>query len=426
MRALRILATIAGLAIDLTSAQASFRAGQSRDIRFNWGVPEEAATSGSGNVYLQLDAPDTYSWVALGIGENMMTAKIFLVYQDGEGNVTLSTRQGQNHIMPTYVDRPKVELISGSRAADGRMVAKVRCGDCEDLDLSGQNSWVAAWSAGDAVNDKNTGAMIKHHDDKRIFTVDLSKASIGSDTDSFSEADQANLASDSDYGIVDTDEFSPIRLAHGIIMTTVFVGIYPLGALLMPVFNKWFLHSASQLVAYILMWVGVALGVTYSRQTSLFGKQTHTRLGLIVVILLSFQPVLGYLHHRYFAKHQSIGLVGHIHIWYGRALMVLGVVNGGLGLQLAGQTGGSWVISYSVIASTCFVAYLVSIIMSLNKQKRRRTEHSRHSGQRWPSPDSLLQTAEETYHPSYYQSPGNIPMKDLTRNRENAAVGDGK
>ena len=53
---------------------------------------------------------------------------------------------------------------------------------------------------------------------------------------------------------------------------------------------------------------------------------------------------------------QGRGLVSYVHIWWGRILMVLGVVNGGLGLQLAQESNGP-VIAYAVIAAVVFVVY---------------------------------------------------------------------
>ncbi len=72
--------------------------------------------------------------------------------------------------------------------------------------------------------------------------------------------------------------------------------------------------------------------------------------------LLAIQPALGILHHQHYLKTQSRGLISYVHIWWGRILMVLGVVNGGLGLQLAQESNGP-IIAYSVVAAVVFLAY---------------------------------------------------------------------
>lgn len=58
----------------------------------------------------------------------------------------------------------------------------------------------------------------------------------------------------------------------------------------------------------------------------------------------------------HYLKTNRRGLISYVHIWWGRALMALGVVNGGLGLQLAGAGNGP-VIAYGVVAGVVFVAY---------------------------------------------------------------------
>ncbi len=77
-------------------------------------------------------------------------------------------------------------------------------------------------------------------------------------------------------------------------------------------------------------------------------------MGTVVVCLMVLQPLLGLAHHRHFVRNQSRGLVSHLHIWYGRILMVLGVVNGGLGLQLA-LASNNLIIAYAVVAAAMFV-----------------------------------------------------------------------
>lgn len=65
--------------------------------------------------------------------------------------------------------------------------------------------------------------------------------------------------------------------------------------------------------------------------------------------------------------------------------MLLGVLNGGLGLQLAGHRGSAWVIAYSVIAGLAFASYLASIIYSTRKYSRRKQEPSEADLNRnWP------------------------------------------
>ncbi|KAF4981048.1 hypothetical protein FZEAL_3100 [Fusarium zealandicum] len=391
------LGVLVSLYAAVTTAQISFSPRDSDDIKFRWGVPKDAVDYGSGDFYFQIDAPDKYAWVGLGIGNMMRNAEIVVMFQDGEGNVTLSTRAGRHHSMPEYTERANVQLIEGSGVRDGRMVANVRYSNSQSLDLAGQNRWIAAWSRGDAFNSTNPFSNIFFHEGKTILEVDFAKARVALDRNPFigsthqinqgvisesDDSDKPDKASETDKddklddsAVVELDitktKQDALLIAHGAIMTSVFVVLYPVGALLMQLLGKWYLHSTSQILAWLLMWVGLALGITYARQVDLLGKQTHTRLGLTVVVLLSVQPFLGYLHHRRYTQNGGRGMLKHIHIWYGRILMVMGIVNGGLGLQLAGQTTGIWAIAYSVVGGVLGASYMGSVIFSTIKNRRK-------------------------------------------------------
>ena len=85
-------------------------------------------------------------------------------------------------------------------------------------------------------------------------------------------------------------------------------------------------------------------------------RERHTILGTVVVVLMAIQPVLGILHHRHYVKTQGRGLISYVHIWWGRVLMALGVINGGLGLVLSGERD-SLRIAYGVVAAITFLVY---------------------------------------------------------------------
>ena len=113
-------------------------------------------------------------------------------------------------------------------------------------------------------------------------------------------------------------------------------------------------------------------------------------MGTIVVALLGLQPILGWLHHQYFLKNQRRGLISHAHIWYGRILMILGIVNGGLGLQLA-DAPKAFTIAYSVVAGIVSILYVAGTLVG-EMRKRRRSKgllspqmtHAEHSSENRP------------------------------------------
>ena len=87
---------------------------------------------------------------------------------------------------------------------------------------------------------------------------------------------------------------------------------------------------------------------------------------MIVIALLTLQPPLGLVHH---AKYTSAGkrtLWGMLHLWLGRVLMLLGAINGGLGLMLAkNSTKGK--IAWGVIAGVVGLAYVAIVAVTARK-----------------------------------------------------------
>lgn len=72
------------------------------------------------------------------------------------------------------------------------------------------------------------------------------------------------------------------------------------------------------------------------------------------------QPILGALHHMSFKRQGRRGALSHVHVWYGRALMILGIINGGLGLQLA-SAGMPLRMAYIVLSAIIGVPYFLAV-----------------------------------------------------------------
>ena len=394
------------------------------NVCFNVGIPASTAASGSGNIYFSIAAPISYSWVALGTGSSMVGSNLFVMYQDGRGNVTLSPRIATAHAMPsedTSSTAAKLTLLEGSGVEGSTMRANVMCSNCESWGSSGKlavagssTSWIAAWSEGSSLAATSANAAISMHDGTAQYKLDLTKATIASDSNPFVTAssgsgsgsgtgsgsdtgsgtgtgsdtgsgdtstgsDTSGSGSGSDSGVVvSSTPKAAIVTAHAVIMAIVMVILYPIGSAIMPLLGKWLLHGAWQGLAYLLMWAGFALGVVAARQRGLLFTsvgRNHTVIGTVVVAAMGIQPLLGVLHHRHFVQNQSRGMVSHIHIWWGRLLMILGVINGGLGLQLSSASNGL-VVGYAVASAVLFVVYVASKVVGAYWLAPRRAQRS--------------------------------------------------
>jgi hypothetical protein len=140
------------------------------------------------------------------------------------------------------------------------------------------------------------------------------------------------------------------------------------------------IHAPLQVLNVILVIVGLALGVQLAKPLGLT-KGYHQVIGYVVVgILLSAQPILGILQHLHFRSTGSRSVMGLGHQWLGRIVIILGVINGGLGMRESGPVGNEWVpnyapVVYSIVAAVVFLIYVGVVVgTSLMKKNVRATE----------------------------------------------------
>ena len=91
---------------------------------------------------------------------------------------------------------------------------------------------------------------------------------------------------------------------------------------------------------------------------------------------MGLQPALGLIHHFVFRQHKLRPVSSFVHVWYGRALIILGIINGGLGLKLA-DGSQAFLVAYIVIAAVFGGLYLASVpFTEYRKAKAARREKS--------------------------------------------------
>lgn len=152
---------------------------------------------------------------------------------------------------------------------------------------------------------------------------------------------------------IDTFEiFNKKRIAHAYIMLIVFIVLYPLGAISihlpierMPYLKDTYLkkkvtamHVPIQIIGVIMMVAGMALGIRIAHDINYLEHpvSAHVVIGLVVVCtIVVFQPIMGILQHLHFKKRGGKSIFAHLHRWIGRGAIVLGMINSGLGFQLA-------------------------------------------------------------------------------------------
>lgn len=193
--------------------------------------------------------------MALGTGSQMRGANIFIMYQDGQGNVTVSPRPGTGHQQPQYDEATasQITLLAGSGVNGDTMVANVQCANCQSwsggtLDVaSSGSSWIGAWKEGTSLASTSPSQPISYHDAHSGFNLDLSQASIESDSNPFvgaaATAPTPSSGSTGSSGSTTVRPSQTVIWAHGLGMAIAFAVLYPLGSAVMPLFGKWYIHS---------------------------------------------------------------------------------------------------------------------------------------------------------------------------------------
>ncbi|KIW79235.1 hypothetical protein AYO21_00401 [Fonsecaea monophora] len=226
------------------------------------------------------------------------------------------------------------------------------------------------------------------------------------------------------------DHATRILIAHAVLASAVWVLFVPSLAILLrlniknPIVLK--IHAVGQILSYIIFIVAAGMGIWLAQQSAAFGvwNDPHPKLGLAILALAFFQPIFGSLHHSIYkrrAQNVQAGkptkapgrtTPGRVHLWLGRLLIVLGMINGGLGIRLASfspfQTDGTSTkakIAYGVIAATMFLLYLVFVVTFEIRKSRASTEEVRSRQQVVANKDGLPsydESEESVGRPSRY------------------------
>ncbi|KAB8227804.1 cytochrome and DOMON domain-containing protein [Aspergillus alliaceus] len=377
----------------LSQRPTTFTPVDQKEVSFSIAIPNTTASSRSGPILFQIKAPSSLQWVGLGQGKQMAGANMFILYSAPSNNVTISPRSGQGHFPPVYNPNSRVFLLDGSGIHDGTMTANVLCENCIEwqggsIDPSSSSTqWIYAYKEGPPLNSVNATESIQRHDGNGIANADLTQAKTTTDNPflTYNPATGSNDAVSS----MDGTRGNAMLVAHGLMMAITFVLLFPSFALLISlpwVTSPSKVHAPLQVLALTLAIAGMGVGIQLAIDKKV-KSSSHPIIGIIVVALLVlFQPLMGFLQHRHFRRNGGKGAFAYLHRWLGRSMIILGIVNGGLGFRLAGignpSTPRSAMIAYSVIAGVMGLLYLgTHLLVAMQGRSRgqeRKLEHNRH------------------------------------------------
>ncbi|KFY13068.1 hypothetical protein V492_03505 [Pseudogymnoascus sp. VKM F-4246] len=347
-------------------------------INYAVGIPAATASSSThlGGIFISVSFPAKYQYVGIGIGTHMAGATIFAVYTDGKGSVTVSPRTASGHFEPRYSSGKTVTVLDGSKADANTVVANFKYLANEEL-LQTQSSaspFIGSWKEGPAFDTTDLSQSLDHHDDHSIYTLNLNNANVGASQNPFLDGTAAQSPQQGSSGQgssagPDINLGKRLLKAHGTLMGVAWLIVYPAGAVLMRL--RWggvWTHVFVQALGTSMVIAAFGIGYTFSGTFGLRFNNTHTIFGAAIFGLILVQPFLGLIHHFLYRRDGNGTLFGLAHCWYGRAIIILAVVNGGLGLKLAGNSRGGE-IAYGVVAGVALLVYLVATALSSKTTK---------------------------------------------------------
>lgn len=165
---------------------------------------------------------------------------------------------------------------------------------------------------------------------------------------------------------------------HGVIMGLTVVLIFPVGAMSWKLFDSIFgqrtllwIHIVYQILGLALLVTGFGLGawVAVLHDEVYNDLLGHVILGTIIVGLFLLQPLIGLWHHRLQKAGKGNRFLHQGHIWFGRVLIILGLVNGGTGLDLAANSPGGEKV-YGSLAGVVGILY-IGLLLSWHLTRAR-------------------------------------------------------
>ena len=123
---------------------------------------------------------------------------------------------------------------------------------------------------------------------------------------------------------------SILVIVHAICLAGSFLLLFPLGVVALRWFGWFRTHWILQILATFICIIGLIVAIALSAMDPEYVSfdNSHQILGILVVASLIIQVLLGYSHHRNYQKLGRRTWISHSHLWVGRLVIVLGMVNG--------------------------------------------------------------------------------------------------
>ncbi|KAI1194548.1 CBD9-like protein [Nemania serpens] len=343
-------------------------------------------TSGGTDLFVTLgfEGSATTGWMALGVGEQMAGALMFLMISDQQKNVVVSVRTTDGHFQPQMAPdkTPVAEILSVNSQTDVWQEYAFVCYACDKWATfnPSEKSHPFIWARGlhQKFKAATLDARIKQHDHYRLFWVDMTAGVLSSaeaaippkldrSKGSFAASD---FGSPSGNSSSDVDRGFTVARAHGLLLGLAFMFLFPAGAVVLSTgYTEAFkTHVALQLVASLSVFGGIALIAWPILKNDGFERLlgAHPVFGVVLLILVWIQIWLGWWHHRNFVTLQKKTTPTFVHRWSGRFLLIFGTVNTAIGIVFAKERAAAKLI-WGILAA---IEAIIFLIVQANTEER--------------------------------------------------------
>jgi len=292
----------------------------------------------------------TTGWVGMGLGTEMAPSDIYVGWLQADGTAVMTDRYATQYAMPledtAQGGTDDVTGVTGSLVNGEVQISftrKMVTGDKYDtaLSLGNVNILWAYGADGSVTNDAATGGTFNKHTDQGTATVNLAT---GASTDTTKPTSSPNLFS----------------VHAGLMIVAVCCCFFPgmiLARYFKLLFKKWFyVHAALQSVGMLFVFIGfIAIFVA---NNNVFTVGPHQVFGVLAFIGFLVEFAGGLLAHFKFDPNRTAVPIfpDKIHWFFGRFMVVWGLITVALGLITYGAPGGAWAL---------FILWLVGCIAGL-------------------------------------------------------------
>ncbi|KAJ5160294.1 uncharacterized protein N7482_007298 [Penicillium canariense] len=340
--------------------------------------------NGSTDLNFHLSGPTDYSWIAVGTGDKMKDSLMFVVYSNaGQNNVTISPRLSSGEQEPVYSSSISLDILEGTGISNGTMTANFRCLNCTSwatgsLDLqSASQSWIyglgPTGSMCAMLRSNSMTASIERHSEYGMFTMDMVRATGSGGLPTSYTASIGSALSDRGK----THDSNWPSIIHALSACVAFILLMPTGVAFLRIAPKsvrwhWINQTSSAVIGLIGIMIGFYLSTMFTKSQN-YGS-AHQILGIVILIAVLAQWIMGFSHHLMYKRYQSPTKLAPVHRYFGHVIVLLAIVNGGIGLTWS-YASKSVIIGYSIVVLILGVISILLFGWSRWESRRNKKEY---------------------------------------------------